>query len=102
MQIMPATALGYGVTDPATLYDPSVNIDVGTHLLSDLRATWGNAIEPVASAYYSGGGLNYQTNPDVAAYVDKIKAGLGSLPAASGAAGLIVLGLVAAFFATRK
>jgi soluble lytic murein transglycosylase-like protein len=72
MQIMPATGAAYGVTDPSLLYDPATNIDVGTHLLADLRSRFGNDLESILSAYYSGGPNNWQTNPDVLAYVQSV------------------------------
>ena len=77
MQIIADTAHRYGVTDLSTLFDPAVNIDVGTRLLRDLRQTYGASLEAVASAYNSGNPVLWQTDPLVAEYVSKIKAAVG-------------------------
>lgn len=95
MQIMPTTAAGLGV-DPQTLFDPAVNIDTGARLLQELIGRFGVVIESVASAYYSGSGTAYLSNPDVATYVDKIKAQLSGVTIGTGAgfAALVLAGLL--------
>ncbi|RZU29037.1 lytic transglycosylase domain-containing protein [Edaphobacter modestus] len=75
MQLMPATAAHYGVTDP---FNISENIGAGVHYLADLIATFKDWRLAVAS-YYCGStypqkrGLRY-ANPDVVAYVRAIQA----------------------------
>src|SRR5215468_9300352 len=54
MQIIGPTAQGYGVVDLDTLFIPSVNIDLGTHLLADIRARVGDDVSAIYSAYNSG------------------------------------------------
>lgn len=71
MQIMPATGAGYGVSDPQDLFDPIINVDVGTHLLADLRNRF-STLEEILSAYNSGKGNLYLTNAGVAEYVRKV------------------------------
>lgn len=101
MQIMPSTAAGLGVTDSQTLFDPVVNIDTGARLLQELIGRFGQIIEPVASAYYSGSGTAYQTNQEVSAYVDKIKAALSTV-AVVGGSGLILVIFVWLLFLAKK
>lgn len=70
MQLMPVTAAGLGyVGTLAGLLDPATNIDLGTKLLGQLRKRWGDDIQAVYSAYNSGGGNNYLSNPTVAQHV---------------------------------
>ena len=51
MQLRPATARRYGVSDP---YDPEQNIAAGVHYLSDLLARYGNNLELTLAAYNAG------------------------------------------------
>lgn len=101
MQIMPATGHDYGVTNPDDLFDPAINIDVGTHLLSDLRDRLGDDVAAIYSAYNSGKPDLYLTSAEVAANVDRFLNRLEyylqqePLIATGGAAGgLVVLLLV--------
>ncbi len=71
MQISRATALAYGVVNVDTLFDPAVNIDIGTHLLSDLRASYGDDFRAVYSAYNSGSAAAWQTSAQVFANVQR-------------------------------
>jgi soluble lytic murein transglycosylase-like protein len=51
MQLLPATARRYGVSDP---FDPEQNIVAGVHYLSDLLARYGNNLELTLAAYNAG------------------------------------------------
>jgi soluble lytic murein transglycosylase-like protein len=53
MQIMPATARGFGA-DPDQMYDPAANIDVGAALLAKLAKLRGGQLPEMAAAYNSG------------------------------------------------
>jgi soluble lytic murein transglycosylase-like protein len=74
MQLMPATAIRYGVRDPFSI---SENIGAGVHYLADLITQFKDMRLAVAS-YYCGPsyplkrGLEY-ANPDVVAYVAAIR-----------------------------
>jgi hypothetical protein len=80
MQLMPATAKKYGVTDA---FDPAQNIDAGTHLLSDLLKAYKGDTTKAIAAYNAGepavnkaGGVpNY---PETKKYVNDVhnKAGM--------------------------
>jgi soluble lytic murein transglycosylase-like protein len=56
MQIMPSTAARYGVTNPRSLLNPSVNIDVGTRYLRDLHELFPGRVDLVLAAYNAGEG----------------------------------------------
>jgi soluble lytic murein transglycosylase-like protein len=51
MQLTPATARRYGVSDP---FDPEQNIAAGVHYLRDLLARYGNNLELALAAYNAG------------------------------------------------
>jgi soluble lytic murein transglycosylase-like protein len=51
MQLTPATARRYGVSDP---FDPEQNIAAGVHYLRDLLALYGNNLELALAAYNAG------------------------------------------------
>jgi soluble lytic murein transglycosylase-like protein len=51
MQLRPATARRYGVSDP---FDPEQNIAAGAHYLRDLLARYGNNLELTLAAYNAG------------------------------------------------
>jgi soluble lytic murein transglycosylase-like protein len=103
MQIIEPTARAYGVTDLSTLFDPTVNIDVGTHLLGDLRQRYGDDFQAVYSAYNSGSATLWQTSAQVAANVEKAVEALASWStenpiASTSGAGILILAIVAWFF----
>lgn len=104
MQIIGPTARAYGIVDLSSLYDPVINIAVGTHLLSDLRNQYGNDFQRVYSAYNSGNPDLWQTSSEVAGNVARAMAALSEWsvdnPAASGGAGLLILAL--AWFLWRR
>lgn len=78
MQVIASTARAYGVTDLSSLFIPSVGIDVGTHLLHDLRQSYGEDFQRVYSAYNSGKPDLWQTSAQVAAHVQTAMANLAS------------------------
>ena len=51
MQLRPATARRYGVSDP---FDPEQNITAGAHYLRDLLSRYGNNLELALAAYNAG------------------------------------------------
>lgn len=74
MQLMPATAAAYGVTNPL---DPSQNINAGTHLIRDLLNQFQGNVSLALAAYNAGSGAvqKYHGIPPYAetkAYVSKI------------------------------
>jgi len=81
MQISGPTARAYGVEDLDTLFDPVLNIAVGTHLLSDLRRSYGDDFRRVYSAYNSGGPDKWTWSAQVAANVERA---LGALAGYAG------------------
>lgn len=82
MQLLYRTAKGLGYDGtPEGLYDPQTNIHYGTKLLAQLRARYGDNPAAVYSAYNSGSGQSYLSNPDVAAHVDHFLSNLAGLVA---------------------
>jgi soluble lytic murein transglycosylase-like protein len=74
MQISsPGTAqqLGYS-GDPAGLFDPDTNINLGAKLIGQLRRTYGDDVKRVYSAYNSGRPDLYLTSSEVAAHVNNL------------------------------
>jgi soluble lytic murein transglycosylase-like protein len=83
MQIMPATGARYGVTNPRSLLDPTVNIDVGTRYLRDLHAMFPGRVDLVLAAYNAGEGAVIKRGhrippyPETQDYVRKVLQLLG-------------------------
>jgi soluble lytic murein transglycosylase-like protein len=75
MQLMPATAAGYGVQDP---FDISENISGGVQYLAALMQQFDGDYRLALAAYYRGSrpilrlGLHY-SNADVYAYVASVR-----------------------------
>lgn len=85
MQIMPATAGDYDV-EATDLYDPSINIDVGVHLLSDLYQKLGDPYLALAAYYCGCGGVDKKSvslRTDCDEYVKYIHTHLKTILAAS-------------------
>jgi len=65
MQVMPRTAADYGVSDPAALFDPKVNVKTGTRHLKRLLSKYKNDYGRVIMAYNAGEGTVDRTNSNV-------------------------------------
>ena len=112
MQLLYQTAVGLGYSGAATgLYDPAVNIDLGTKLLGQLRERYGDDFRRVYSAYNSGSPDKWLTSSQVAMNVSRAVANLAkwvqtevSAFAATPESGPIVglLVLIALYFWTGK
>ena len=65
MQVMPATAVDYGVSNPSALFDPTVNVDTGVRHLKRLLRKYGNDYGRVIMAYNAGEGVVDRTDSNV-------------------------------------
>ena len=73
MQVLYSTARGLGYTgSPDGLFDPDTNIQLGTKLMGQLIAQYGDDILRVYSAYNSGKPDLYLTSTQVAANVARL------------------------------
>lgn len=62
MQVMPATAADYGVSDQERLFDPETNLDTGTRHLKRLLAKYKNDYGRAIMAYNAGEGVVDRTD----------------------------------------
>jgi soluble lytic murein transglycosylase-like protein len=69
MQLMPATAARYGVTD---VFDPAQNIDAGTRHLRTLLDRYGQDAPSALAAYNAGSARARWRNAETAAYVPAV------------------------------
>lgn len=77
MQVLLRTARGLGFAgDASELFDPVVNIPLGTGLLGNLRRQFGDDFRRVYSAYNSGDPDAWQTSAQVGANVARALAAL--------------------------
>jgi hypothetical protein len=65
MQLMPATAADYGVSDLSLLFDPETNVVAGTRHLKRLLAKYDNDYGRAIMAYNAGEGVVDRTNSQV-------------------------------------
>jgi hypothetical protein len=65
MQVMPETAVDYGIGDASALYDPAVNIKTGVRHLKRLLSKYGNDYGRVIMAYNAGEGVVDRTDSNV-------------------------------------
>lgn len=70
-----ATALGYAGSTEG-LYDPQINIDLGSRLLGQLRSSYDDDFRRVYSAYNSGNPDLWERSTQVAAHVSRAVAAL--------------------------
>lgn len=114
MQLLMRTANGLGYSgEPEGLYNPAINIDLGTKLLGQLRKSYGDDFRRVYSAYNSGKPDAWQTSTQVATnvshalsnlakWIDSGVATLTASPAGTGVAVLIAFVLLWAWGGKRK
>lgn len=71
MQVMPATAQRFGVTDPQrSLLDPQTNVNASAALLRTLRARYGDDLRLVLAAYNAGEGAVEKHGRNVPPYAE--------------------------------
>lgn len=104
MQLLESTARGLGFDGPVeTLYDPAVNIDLGTRLLGQLRERWGADFRRVYSAYNSGRPDLWSTSAEVARNVARaLEALAGYEASAPVSGGVLLLAAVALYLWKRR
>lgn len=97
MQLLLRTARGLGFTgDVSALFDPTININLGSKLLGQLIARYGQDFKQVYSAYNSGDPLAYLKSTQVKTHVDNALAWLAKFaaPVSAGLIAMIVLMLL--------
>jgi soluble lytic murein transglycosylase-like protein len=109
MQLLSETArgLGWAGDDPEELFEPSLNIELGTKLLADLRARYGDNFRRVYSAYNSGRPDLWETSAQVRHNVERAEGWLEQViaehpTAAAAIGGGAILAALAAFAFFRK
>ena len=114
MQLLYRTAQGLGYTGTTEgLYNPAINIDLGTKLLGDLRKRYGDDFRRIYSAYNSGRPDLWETSKQVAANVARAIDNLAkwvtveateltASPATGPLAGLLILILLWAWSGKRR
>jgi soluble lytic murein transglycosylase-like protein len=112
MQLLYTTAQSLGYTGtPDGLYDPATNIMLGTQLLSQLQAKYGDDKAAIYSAYNSGSGTAYQTSSQVASNVQRFLDNLSSLASSAAAsieespgtsAGIVILAVVFLYLLLKR
>ncbi|MGB5831681.1 MAG: lytic transglycosylase domain-containing protein [Thiohalocapsa sp.] len=65
MQVMPGTAVDYGVIDSSALFDPTVNVKTGVRHLKRLLRKYANDYGRVIMAYNAGEGVVDRTGSNV-------------------------------------
>ena len=68
MQVMPATAQRFGVSDPSTLHDAGTNLRASAALLRTLHKRYGDDLRLVLAAYNAGEGAVAKHGNDVPPY----------------------------------
>jgi soluble lytic murein transglycosylase-like protein len=72
MQVLYSTAVGLGYSgDPAGLFDPETNIDLGAKLIAQIMARTGSDFSAMYSAYNSGSPTKYLSSSQVAGNVNR-------------------------------
>jgi len=100
MQILYRTAVEMGFTGrPENLFDPALNITLGTKYLAKLIEKYGSSsFERIYSAYNSGSPDKYLTSSQVARHVENAVAWLERVmtgnPEAAGGLALLVAGVI--------
>ncbi len=111
MQLLESTARGLGFSgDVSGLFDPSINIDLGTKYLKQLRDLYGDNFQRVYSAYNSGKPDLYLTSSQVAANVNRAvgfltkwtNAALGSLTGNDAALVFLMVGILLMSWVRKK
>lgn len=106
MQLLGRTAIGLGFEGDVyhDLYDPALNIDLGTKDLAELRRAYGTDFRRVYSAYNSGNPDLWQTSKEVATHVATALANLErwSTTTPAGAGTLLLLIAAGIWFLNRK
>lgn len=111
MQILSRTARGLGFSgDPDDLFDPAINIELGSKLLAQLRRSYGEDFRRIYSAYNSGNPDRWETSSQVARNVNRALDWLSRVTAehpeavtiAASGAGLVLLVLGLVWFAMRR
>lgn len=109
MQLLYSTARWMGFAgEPEQLFNPAVNIDIGTKYLAYLIGRYGgDSFERIYSAYNSGSPDKYTTSSQVAAHVRNALDWLRRVQAeivspGSGANTVVVIAMIALLFLWRK